>query len=187
MPKPLREILTAIANDIEAASVSADINRQYWQSVYDSNELLRDSAASRLRITEVKVSLPVALTDIEEITQQDRGLQPVQIAAVLPERLSRSQRERLASRIYERLQVESPGQNKWLNEKLTEVFARVATEAFQLGRDELDLDLLQKYRRDFLEHPAEDRAAQFLYKASELEQVNPNHIVRMDFVIELDG
>jgi hypothetical protein len=186
MPKPLRDILAAIANDIEAASVSADITRQYWQSVYDSNAVLRDSVASRLRIAEVKVSLPVAFADIEETSRQDRGLQPVQIAAVLPERFSRSQRERFAARIYERLQTERPGQNRWLNEKLIEVFAKVATEAAQLDRDELDLDLLRKYRRDFLEHPAEDRAAQFLYRASELEQVNPNHIVRMDLVIELD-
>jgi hypothetical protein len=187
MPKPLRAILAAITNDIEAASISADVARQYWQCVYDSNELLRDSTVSRLRITEVRVSLPMALADIEEASQQDRGLQPVQIAALLPERLPRPERELTATRIYERLHTESRGQNKWLNENLIGLFEKIATDqVFQISRDELNLDLLRKYRRDFLEHPAEDRAAQFLYRASELEQVNPNHIVRMDLVIELD-
>jgi hypothetical protein len=187
MPKPLREILGAIANDIEAASISADITRQYWQSVYDSNELLSDSVVSRLRVTEVRVSLPIAFSDIEEVIVHDRGLQPAQIAVLLPERLSQPQRKQTARRIYERLQTEGSGENKWRNENLIEVFEKIATDQeFQLGGDDLNLDLLRKYRRDFLEHPAEDRAAQFLYKVSELEQVNSSHIIRMDFVIELD-
>jgi hypothetical protein len=184
MPKALREILAAITDDIEAASVGADISREYWQSVYDSHALLRDSSASRLRITEVKVSMPVALADIEEARRQDRGLQPAQIATLLPGRLSQPQRESVASRIYERLQSDDRGQNRWLNEKLVDVFAKLAVEEAQMSRE--DLDLLQKYRRDFLEHPAEDRAALFLYRASELEQVDPNHLVHMDFTIVLD-
>lgn len=187
MAKPLREILAAISNDIEAASVSAYITRQYWQSVYDSNELLRDTEVSHLRFTEIRVSLPVALADVEETSKQDRGLQPAQIATLLPDRLSRPQRERAANQIYERLQTESRGQNRWLNQDMIAAFEKIATEPdFKFKRDELDIDLLKKYRRDFLEQPAEDRAAQFVYKASELEQVNPNHIVRIDFVIELD-
>ena len=186
MPKALREILAAVTDDIEAAFVGADISRQYWQSVYDSHELLRDSSASRLRITEVKVSLPVALADIEEARRRDRGLQPAQIATLLPERLSQPQRESVASRIYERLQSEGRDQNRWLNDKLTGILEKLATEELQISREELDLDLLRKYRRDFLEHPAEDRAALFLYKASELEQVNPSHLVHMDFTIVID-
>jgi len=184
MPKPLREIIAAIMNDVDAAAVSADVSRQYWQSVYDSNEMLRGSNPSRLRIVEVKVSLPVAFVKVEDVRKRDRGIQPRELASVLPPRLNQLERNRIAGQLH--IHLQKTDQNRWLNDKLVDVIAREAEDNFKVKRDELDTDRLKKLQQEFIATPDEDQATEFLYSASELEQVDPSHIVRMDFIIGVD-
>ena len=65
MPLPLKDIIAALVNDVSIASIRADVNRSHWQDIYDDNEIFREFSPSKVRISELNVSIPLAIEDVQ--------------------------------------------------------------------------------------------------------------------------
>ena len=66
MKSSLEDIISDLTNEINLASIKSDINRSYWKEVYEDNEILKDFTPSRVKVREVKISIPLAVENISD-------------------------------------------------------------------------------------------------------------------------
>ncbi len=185
MPLPLREILTAIIRDIDVAAVRADVNRSHWQRIYEENEILQEYSPSRIRIVEVNMSIPLALDNVSEARQRDYGITTKQIAKILPSRLSNVQRQNFAKAIH--TQLTHKEQHFLLSKGLKQNISNVAIKIIpDFKPEELDLAQVDRFRQEYLSQPDKDQEAIFVFKASELEKLDSEHIIRIDLTLGID-
>lgn len=183
---PLKEILSAVANDLGRASAAADVSRGHWQRIYEGSDLLRGLTPSRVRLVEVKLSMPLAFEGVAAAHAHDYGLTAAQIAEALPPALAVRERRELAARIHASLARERKHLllNARLRADVEETALRVAPEL--RGQGGLAFEEIERIQEEFYERPLEAREARFVYKAAELKKVDPDHLIKVDVIIGLE-
>lgn len=178
--------MNAMVNDFTRAAVGRDVSETFWRNVYKSNSVLSEFSPSRVRIVEAKISLPVAIEDIGESSAQDTGITPEQIASVLSPRLARQERSAIATEIHARLARSN--KHLYLNKGLVKDTVRVASQVHPDLDTSTDIDTkkLASIQKDFASRPHKEQETRFLYKVADLEKVNPEHIVRLEFTLGID-
>lgn len=191
----LREILASLMKEFETAGVSADVSREHWRQVYESNALLKEFSPSRIRITEASVSLPLAFTRVAKPKPQVPYLTGTQLLRLLPPSIPLDQRARLADDVagFVTRSKRMSFVNKRLvravrddlERRLREPGAAPAVDAKEL--DALE-DGLERLRAEFLSrvNANPEREAHFAYQTEELAKLAPDRIVRFDIKLALD-
>jgi hypothetical protein len=191
----LSEILAAIVNEFENAAVSADVSREHWRQVYESNSLLQEFAPSRLRISEVSVSLPLVITDINKARPKPIYITSKQILRILPGSLSLDMRKTVADATEHFINQEKRFSfaNKrfldtamnFIRNRIMEFTERTSVLASELERTKNELKMLQRHYTQKINIPNE-REARFAYRTEEIAQVEIERIVRLNFKLEID-
>ncbi|MFN7957549.1 MAG: hypothetical protein U0P46_04385 [Holophagaceae bacterium] len=192
---PLKEILASLLKEFEAAGVSADVSREHWRQVYESNSLLKEFAPSRIRITEATVSLPLALAEISAPKAQTPMLTSMQLLRLLPQELPLELRGELAEEAAHFIQKTKrmTFANKGLARTVTAFVAQRVRE-----RKPQDFDpeaawsgfagRVERLREDFLNRTNQNptREALFSYQTEELLKMGSDKITRFDLKIAID-
>lgn len=184
--RSLSEVIDALTSEFARASVSRDVSDAYWRQIYRDHPILAESEPSRVRVMAAKVSLPVAIEEIEAPVVQDTGLTVSQISSVLGARFSAKEREQFALQIHTKLELKAQHfyQNKYLARDLVRVANKVIP-AFDLQHD-LDRDKLHQLQQSFSTEPLRRVTTRFLYAAADLEQLRPESIIRLELTIGID-
>lgn len=184
MGKPLSQIIAAISNEITSAALQADVHRARLQQIYDDNEILKEFSPSRVRLSEMKVSIPLALESVAEDKQVAPELTRRQLTQLLPDSLPEQEKFDYAGRLLELLRK---ARLHLLSEELPEQLEKMILSQVKGAKPEdLDLAPLQRFKQEYLSHPDKAHKASFIYKASELEKLDPQHIIRIDLSIDID-
>lgn len=191
----LSEILASIVSEFEKAAVSADVSREHWRQLYESNSLLQEFAPSRLRISEVSVSLPLVITDISKAKPKTIYITSKQILRILPGSLSLDMRRTIANEAEHFLNQEKRVSfaNKrflatainFIKNRITEFTERTPMLTNELEQTENELKMLQRHYADKVNIPNE-REARFAYRTEEITQVDIERVVRLNFKLEID-
>ncbi|WP_210395225.1 hypothetical protein [Motiliproteus sediminis] len=184
MSLPLKDLLAAIADEIHRAGVAADINRSHWQAIYDDHELLREFTPSRVRISEAKLSIPLALDDIDEPEVVKPALTARQLAGLLPEEFEPQERLAVAEGIKQQLGKEKRHLlNRHIERYVAEAAARVKPD---LKAEQLDTGQLERLQREYLTSPHAEQSARVQFRTSELEKIDPERIIRLELTLNID-
>jgi len=192
---PLKEILASLLKEFEAAGVAADVSREHWRQVYESNSLLKEFSPSRIRITEATVSLPLALAQISTPKAQTPMLTSMQLLRLLPATLPLDLRGELAEDAAHYIQKTK--RMTFANRKLART---VVTYLAERVRDRKIPDFepeaawsdmagkLDRLREDFLNRTNQnpEREALFSYQTEELLKMGSDKITRFDLKIAID-
>ncbi|MCE1203590.1 MAG: hypothetical protein LWW79_03180 [Holophagaceae bacterium] len=192
---PLKEILASLLKEFEAAGVAADVSREHWRQVYESNSLLKEFSPSRIRITEATVSLPLALAQISTPRAQTPMLTSMQLLRLLPATLPLDLRGELAEEAAHYIQKTK--RMTFANRKLARTVVAYLAERV---RDRKIPDFepeaawndmagkLDKLREDFLNRTNQnpEREALFSYQTEELLKMGSDKITRFDLKIAID-
>ena len=192
---PLKEILASLLKEFEAAGVAADVSREHWRQVYESNALLREFAPSRLRITEATISLPLALAEISAPRNHTPMVTSQQLLRLLPPSLPMELRERLAQEAAH--YVQKTKRMTFANKKLATTVAafladRVRKQKVQDFDHEGEWGAFQQkveaLRADFTNRTNQnpEREAFFSYQTEELLKMGSDKITRFDLKIAID-
>lgn len=186
MAKPLKDILSAITRDIDQAAVSADVNQAHWQHIYDNSELLQGFAPSRVRIVEVNLSLPLAFDRVTQTQVKDYGITTDQVYSILPVSLSKRQRMELAKKIH--ILLVQQEKHYFLNNDFRQNILGAIVKIIPDIDPEKDIDLnhIEKIKQEFIAQPNADREAMFIYKAKDLEKIDPGYIMKMNITLGVD-
>lgn len=192
---PLREILASLLKEFETAGVAADVSREHWRQVYESNALLREFAPSRIRITEASVSLPLAITDVAPPKAQPVPMTAAQLFRLLPPSLPAPRRQQLAEQVADHI-----GRTRRLTFSSKSLPAAVTAEVARRLRDDLAKDeglrtelaglepALAQLRTEFLRkvNANPERETRFAYRTEDLAKLDPARLVRFDLKLGID-
>jgi hypothetical protein len=192
---PLKEILASIVKEFEAAGVAADVSREHWRQVYESNALLKEFSPSRLKITEVSISLPLAFAQIGSPKTTSTALTHMQLIRLLPTSLPMAMREELAQATvgYISKTKRLTFANKNFTQAVTSHLAGQIRERNIAGLDEKAMlsDLqknLDRLRDEFLNRTnlKSEREASFSYQTEELTKLPADQITRFEIKLSID-
>ena len=194
-PLPLKDILASLLKEFEAAGVAADVSREHWRQVYESNALLKEFAPSRLRITEATISLPLALTEISAPRNHTPMLTSQQLLRLLPASLPMEMRQGLAQEAAHHIQKTK--RMTFANKNLaTTVVAFLAEQVRKQKVQNFDQKAewpalqqrVEQLRADFLNRTNlnPEREALFSYQTEELLKMGSDKITRFDLKIAID-
>lgn len=192
---PLKEILASLLKEFEAAGVAADVSREHWRQVYESNALLKEFAPSRLRITEATISLPLALSEITTPKHQTPMLTSQQLLRLLPGTLPMDLRERLALEAAHYIQKSK--RMTFANKNLASTVVGFLAEQVRMHKvqnfdQKAEWPALQQrveqLRTDFTNRNSQnpEREALFSYQTEELLKMGSDKITRFDLKIAID-
>lgn len=192
---PLKDILASILKEFEAASVNADVSREHWRQVYESNALLKDFSPSRLKITEASITLPLAFAQIGKPKTHSPVLTSAQLLRLLPTTIPMDMRSDLAHETAshisktKRLTFASkkftPTVMSFLSEQLRDKkFADLQDESWRV---EL-VKNLNRLRDEFLNRTNvnSEREAMFSYQTEELSKLASDRITRFEIKLAID-
>lgn len=191
---PLKDILASIVKEFEAAGVAADVSREHWRQVYESNALLKEFSPSRLKITEVSISLPLAFAQIGSPKTTSTALTSMQLMRLLPTSLPMALREDLAQATagYISKTKRLTFANKNFTQTVTSHLAAQIRERKIAGLDEKAmLNELQKnlnrLRDEFLSRTnlKSEREASFSYQTEELTKLPVDQITRFEIKLSI--
>lgn len=192
---PLKEILASIVKEFEAAGVAADVSREHWRQVYESNALLKEFSPSRLRISEVSISLPLAFAQISKPKVTSATLTSMQLMRLLPSSIPMELREDLAQTTAG--YINKTRRLTFANKNFTQTVAsHLAGQIREHKIDGLDekaiLGDLQKnlgrLRDEFLNRTNvnSEREASFSYQTEELVKLPLEQLTRLEFKLNID-
>jgi hypothetical protein len=192
---PLKEILASLLKEFESAGVAADVSREHWRQVYESNSLLKEFSPSRIRITEATVSLPLALAQISSPRTQAPMLTSMQLLRLLPASLPLELRGELAEDAAH--YVQKTRRMTFANKRLARTVVAFLAERVR-DRKIPDFDpeaawremtgKVDKLREEFLNRINQnpEREALFAYQTEELLKMGSDKITRFDLKIAID-
>jgi hypothetical protein len=184
MALPLKDILAAISDEINRAGVASDINRSHWQAIYDDHPLLQESSPSRVRISEAKVSIPLAVDDLGEEEQVKPELTTRQLMEILPDDVEPEKRYQQAQLIRAELLDDK---RHLLNRNIKNYVQKAALRANpELKPEQLKTQYLDHLKREYLALPQAQRNTRFQFRTSELEKIDPERIIRLELTINVD-
>jgi hypothetical protein len=184
MPLPSKDIISALTNEVSIASIRTDINRSHWQDIYDDNEILREYTPSRIRISELRVSIPLAIDEIPNEKIVRPNITQKQLMRLLPSRISVEERINYASYIREVLLDKNLHLlSRNINEEIIKAISAVAPK---IKAENLNIAYLDKLKRSYMSQPNEEREARFIYSAKELEKISSEHIIRIELSVNID-
>ena len=184
MPLPLKDIISALVNDVSIASIRADVNRSHWQDIYDDNEIFREFSPSKVRISELNISIPLAIEEVQREKVIDPEINYRQLQQILPPRMPDRERKAFADALRDELLEK---EIHLLTKNVGKKIVQIAT-TLEPGVKEQDLNLayLRKLKREYLSRPNQESDTSFVYKASELEKINAEHIIRIEMSLLVD-
>lgn len=184
MPLPLKDIISALVNDVSIASIRADINRSHWQDVYDDNDIFREFSPSKVRISELNVSIPLAIEDVQREKMIDPAITSRQLLQILPPSLPARERKAYADAVRdELLEKKIHLLSKNAGKKIVQIATTLEPD---IQEQDFNLAYLSKLKREYISRPNQESETRFVYKASELEKIKSEHIIRIEMSLLVD-
>ena len=192
---PLKDIIASIIKEFESASVAADVSREHWRQYYESSALLKEFAPSRIKITEVSISIPLAFAQVGKPRTHTPKLTSMQLLRLIPstvpmeERivlaedtvnyLNNSRRMTFANKRFAQTVVD------FISKRMSTVTNQDSDSTKAVAEMSANLD---KLRSEFLSHVNvnTEREALFGYQTEELLKLEADRIVRFELKIALD-
>jgi len=184
MALPLKDILSALTNEITTASVRSDITRAHWQDVYDDNDMLNEFTPSRVRIRDLKITIPLAINEIPSAKVIMPSLTKKQLIHLLPLKISVEERSKYALNIRDILLDKKL---HLLSNNIEQTILKICSQILpHLKKEDFNFSYLEKLQRQFSAQSNDEREATFIYSAKELEQISSEHLIKIELSIEID-
>jgi len=180
----LSNIFSAIAQELTKSAIAADIMRLRMKNVYERHTILKQFEPSKIRLVTAKVSLPVAFDSHKSGQQIDPGLSKDQIASMIHPEIPSS----LKSKIVDQLIGELGNSNRFTNPKLSDEILKHVSKFKVKGLEaekHIDVTKVNKFRNEWVANPVIEQEARFVYKADDLEKLNPANIVKFDITLDI--
>lgn len=180
----LGNIIGAFTQELSKATLAADVLRIRMKNAYASNALLKEYEPSKIRIVTAKVTLPVAFDSQSSGNVIDPGLSKDQIHAMLSKELPLAVRDRVTSRIMTGLGSSNRLSNNRLLADLRGIAGELKINGFD-PRKHLDTKLVADFKKEWIANKVTEQEARFIYRAEDLEQQDPNNIVKLDITLDV--
>ena len=181
---PLKEIITSLLKEFEAANVAVEVSREHWRQIYESSPLLREFTPSRIRVTEADISIPVAIERIGNPRKKPAALTHLQLLRLLPASIPLEEREKAASEIGAHLAKRK--KHTFKNAHLSRDVQNLLKRRFPTIDFNFVQNAVENLRQDFLKNPTTEFETGFVYQTAELEKIDPERIVRLNLKITID-
>lgn len=188
--KPLTETLsnitTSFMQELAKSSASADIMRTKMKNVYESNFLLKEFEPSKIRLVTAKVSIPVAFDEHKTGKTIDTGLSQSQVLSLVKGDLPLQAKRKIAEEIHTKLAGNNRNvlTSKELEKHIVNAGKNIKMKGFNPSKD-LDISQINQFRNEWAQNKEVEQEARFIYKAEDLEKVNPDNIIRFDLTIDI--
>jgi hypothetical protein len=180
----LGNIIGAFTQELAKASLAADVMRLKMKNAYASNALLKEFEPSKIRIVTARVTLPVAFDSQSSGAAIDPGLSESQIRLMLSKELPLATRDRVTARIMAGLGSLNRLSDNRLAANLGKAASAIKINGFD-PRKHFDAKPVSDFKKEWVANKVPEREARFLYRAEDLEEQDPNNIVKLDITLDV--
>lgn len=180
----LGNIISAFAQELTKASVSADLMRVKMKNAYESNSLLKEYEPSKIRLITAKVSLPVAFIEHTLNNMIDQGLSKSQITSMISNDVPFPIRNKITDDVISELGKQNKFSNNKLDDIMKEIVRKIRIEDFNYEKH-FDVNKIMDFRNEWSSNLMYEQEARFIYKAEDLEKLSPNNIAKFDITLDI--
>lgn len=180
----LGNIIASFAQEISRASLAADVMRVKMKNAYDTNDLLRQFDPAKIKIVTARVSIPVAFTSNLEKNVIDTGVSKEQLERMISKEVHIDTRQKIATKILQSLGKQNLVSDDNLGKRIELITSKLNLKDFD-AKKYIDYSKLKEYKNQWTEDLVMEQEARFIYKADDLEKINPNNVVRFDITIDI--
>lgn len=178
----LSDLVGALSREFVAASASHHATLNHWKQVYEDSPVLSDFHPDGMKIVSATLSVPVALSQVS-LTPRPGSVSKAMIAGALSPQLPQARRLALASAIHSEL---SHGHTlSFGNPQLASSLAKAARKLVPELKDPLDRKAITELQREYKAQPDNEAELAVLYRAQDLQQVNPDLTFRVNLELKL--
>ncbi len=180
----LGNIISAFAQELARASVAADVVRLRTKNAYESNSLLNQFEPSKIRLITAKVTLPVAFNEHTLANPIDPGLSKSQVNSMVSHEVPLALRNKITDKVISELGSRNKFSNARLHDIMHGIVSKIEISGFDYEKH-FDIDKAKVFKNEWGSNLAHEQEARFIYKAEDLEKLDPNNIVRFDITLDI--
>lgn len=180
----LGNIIASFAQELSRASLAADVMRVKMKNAYDTNDLLRQFDPAKIKIVTARVSIPVAFTNNLAKNVIDTGVSKEQLERMISKEVPTDIRQKISTKILQLLGKQNLVSDDNLGKRIEMIASKLDLKNFDVMKH-IDYSKLKEYKNQWTEDQAMEQEARFIYKAEDLEKINPNNVVRFDITLDV--
>ena len=184
MSLPLNKLINALTANIQQAEIASTVNLVHWQNIYAEHEMLKNFAPSNVRVREVKVSMPIAIDEVQALEVPRPEVTAAQISKIFSSKVPDDDKLRYAAAL--ELHLHNKERHLLSRTLFSELELAIKKDVPKSILAEIDMSPLKSLKRDYVATPREDNEVKVIYRNAELEKIPRDQLIRMEFVIEVD-
>lgn len=184
MSLPLNKLINALTTNIQQAEIASTVNLVHWQNIYAEHEMLKNFSPSTVRVREVKVSMPIAIDEVQELEVPRPEVTAAQISKIFSNKVADEDKRKYATAL--EMHLHKKERHLLSRTLFTELAQAIKKDVPKIVAEDVDMSALKNLRRDYVATPREDNEVKVIFRNAELEKIPSDQLIRMEFVIEVD-